>query len=946
MGSLRFSFVLVMPLIVSGFFIFPKGSMVAAREESAGQPAEQLETVYRCLFDESVDQNYDNWPDFWTRRSGRDYPKYVKSEIVAEASPGSPRSLHVFLDGGSFAASTPPFPISSIFSYSVEVWVRSRGLHADRMAVACTILDTGGAPLAKYRSRWLGDTPDWTRVTLGPFDLDLSQPSQAIVEIEVRAGEIPDVGAEAWFGGLRVYRMPGLRLTLDHPLGMYTLPELPTVSCRVSGIRTSDTPLSFTILNATGQTVVETSLTPNYHEIVLTEEESHPPRKHVEKRLEGSIEWRPPLEQAGFYWIRAKLVCPPAATRELQLPLTVMRASPTTAATPFGWTLPHQGHLLSLPRLAELIVQSHVGWIKYPLWFDEEADPKTIQETSMLLERLGSRGVKVVGLIVPPERVRERLSGPSSSTVGVLLSDGTTWGPSLVLSFARTASLVPFWQVGDDREPVAFDPGTLQSTLGQLKKLLGPVTAKLRLGVPWSALIPPPEDDLAFIHFQAEPPLTAEELEAYFPPRSTDQLLGAEKDQSLGVGKEQSVSAEKNQSGSSEENHAAAAGSNPPAKSEESGQADGTKRNEANSADRKTPLIFLELEPLDRRTYPMASRVRDLVLRMAAVKRTCADAAFHPNPFDPNSGLFFPNGAPSELFLPWRTTAETLGSGTYIGSVMLPSESHNHVFERQDEGVMLVWNEQPVQEVLYLGETPQVVDVWGNAAPLANSERGQVLLVDQWPRFVEGISIPITRWRQKTQLAVGRLPIVYGRAQSNRLRWENTFAVPVSGEVTITTRSNWLTSPQRFVFQLAPGELAERDFAITLPLDAEAGRHPLRVDFHVVADRDYRFSSYHFVDVGLGHVYFQLTTHLDASGDLVVHQVLINETPDPVSFRCELFAPDRRRQFCQIDGQTTGRHTFVYRFPRGEELLGKTLWLRVEEIGGSRILNYRIVASP
>jgi hypothetical protein len=41
-----------------------------------------------------------------------------------------------------------------------------------------------------------------------------------------------------------------------------------------------------------------------------------------------------------------------------------------------------------------------------------------------------------------------------------------------------------------------------------------------------------------------------------------------------------------------------------------------------------------------------------------------------------------------------------------------------------------------------------------------------------------------------------------------------------------------------------------------------------------------------------------------------------------------------------------GDNVQVYRFRQGAELIGRTLWLRAEEIDGSRILNYRFVVEP
>jgi hypothetical protein len=36
-----------------------------------------------------------------------------------------------------------------------------------------------------------------------------------------------------------------------------------------------------------------------------------------------------------------------------------------------------------------------------------------------------------------------------------------------------------------------------------------------------------------------------------------------------------------------------------------------------------------------------------------------------------------------------------------------------------------------------------------------------------------------------------------------------------------------------------------------------------------------------------------------------------------------------------------GTNLKVYTLPDGEELIGKTLWVRAEEMAGDRVLNYR-----
>ena len=82
---------------------------------------------------------------------------------------------------------------------------------------------------------------------------------------------------------------------------------------------------------------------------------------------------------------------------------------------------------------------------------------------------------------------------------------------------------------------------------------------------------------------------------------------------------------------------------------------------------------------------------------------------------------------------------------------------------------------------------------------------------------------------------------------------------------------------------------------------------------------------------------------LNSRGELQVIQKFVNDNPTPAQFRCELFAPERRRQKTFVALGPQGAETSMYILPEGRQLLGKTLWLRAEEVGGSRVLNYRVV---
>ena len=67
------------------------------------------------------------------------------------------------------------------------------------------------------------------------------------------------------------------------------------------------------------------------------------------------------------------------------------------------------------------------------------------------------------------------------------------------------------------------------------------------------------------------------------------------------------------------------------------------------------------------------------------------------------------------------------------------------------------------------------------------------------------------------------------------------------------------------------------------------------------------------------------------------------ETNAPVSFKCYLYVPGRKRMTQFVEDHGRGVDIKTFRLTGGEALLGETLYLRAEEVNGSRILNYRVV---
>lgn len=862
-----------------------RGHVTAMSADSIdSRPMPGTQPIYALDFSEPADINYDNWPDHWTRRVGQGFPAYLKMEIVADASPDSPRSFLAEIDGGGVAAFSPPVQVSTLFSHVLEVWVRAEGIRHNRAFTTLSFFDSRNKPVHIARSVEIVPGSDWRLLRLGPLDLDLPQAESAVVGLHVEPREKADLQAKVWFGKISLGRLPRLSVRLNRPHGLYQQGEAIQAEYTAAGIGLPAPPLELEILGPEGDPLADLlapmEVRPAFGPEEIPREESlrqNPP--HL-----GLRTWEVPLTEPGYYVLRATLSTPEGARRRVEVPVALLAPVSQISAAPFGWSLPRGADPLDLRDLLEVIRLSGVKWVKFPVWTDAAETPETLEELGFFLERLRGQGVQTVGLLCqPPASLRGQWTAQTTAAE-FFAADPQLWQPSLELTLARFGLLVGRWQLGRD-DDLGFTAVSHPQEIGRrVSAEVSKVLYDGQVGTVWDWLEPPPlgrGSPFRSLQFSTDPPMTADELRRYLASYA--------------------------------------------------GRENGT-------------ALWVDLRPLDRGEYPLPVRITDLVLRMAAVKANGAEAGFHPDPFDPRCGLFRPDGFPTEMLIPWRTAVHALRDRTPRGSVRLPGESQNLIFGDGETGMMIVWSRQPREEVLFLGETVLTTDVWGRTAPLPSLGEKQRLSVGPLPQFLEGVHLPVAFWRQNCQLGVTRVPSVYGKPLPNQLRFRNTFPQAVSGTMRLPSGRGRRLEPDGATFKLLPNEEIAVPFLLTLPLDAEAGVQPFIVHFSLQADRRYEFDVFHTLEVGLGDVYVDVRTRLNAAGELEVQQTLVNETDAPLSFRCELFAPDRRRQRTHLDVPASGRVIHVYALPDGRELLGRTIWLRAEEVGQSRVLNHRVTA--
>jgi hypothetical protein len=843
--------------------------------------------VFSCQFDDQADADYDEWPDGWTRRRGPGFPAYVGIKIVVDPQPPpqSPqaRCLAIELDGGAAAAYSPPVKVSPLLSYVLEAEIRTEGLKHHRAFLSLTFLDEKHQRLQTVYSEKLTGTTAWQRAAVAPTAAESAQVRFAVIGLHLEPEAQGDLRGSAMFRNVWLGSLPRLELVTNDQQNLFTSLQNIELVCTLSGWFAELPTLVCRVFDPLGSPVCEKTAQPVCRELKPQHGETPPPGQ-PRKLLDGRLSWKLPLTAPGYYCLQVELHDAGTVVWRRRLTLVVVEPCRPVRGSEFGWTVPQADDRHALTGLQRWAPHAGLGKVKLPLWLEAEDDKHT-QQIVQLVERLSQQGIEVVGMLCdPPPKLRSQYAPAQRLSAAELFSASEKlWYPSLEPVMLRLAMRVRRWQLGGENDFSFAGYPDLAKKIVAINSELRRVNLDTAIGFAWNWLESLPQSD-------GPPPWRFLSLSAE-PPLNWLEL--------------------------------------------------------ACYLQAPTPPEverWVVLRPLPRGQYDLAERVTDLVERMLAAKIHGAAAVFCPDPFDPQCGLLNPDGTPGELLLPWRTTALATGGSRYLGTLELPGGTANHVLARNGKAVILARSLHPIEEPLPLGAAIVQQDVWGRNITPPPKDGVPVISLDTWPSFVFGVSEWVASWAIQLKLEVQRLPSIFDRAHQNAVCFSNTFPEGVSGKATIVVPQGWRVQPKQMAFNLAAGEQARVPFTISMPYDAANGRHKVRIDFEVEGEHACRFSVYRHVDVGLGDVYVEISTALTSDGKLQVVQKFVNDSPTPAQFRCELFAPDRRRQKTFVVLEPYGTESSVFTLFDGRQLLGKTLWLRAEEIGGSRILNYRFAA--
>ena len=892
--------------------------------------------VYRCDFGRSVDRDYDGWPDGWTRRRGGEYYEFLK--ITLETDPDGQGSLRIGMNGGAAAVFAPPVDISARFSYLLEADIRTQDLRHEGAYVLLSFYDPLGNLLENHRSPVFGSSSKWQTLRIGPITSADPRASRAVISLHVEPrSRRHDLSGSVSFANLRLSRLPRITVKAGNESHLFTSLEDVEISCELSGITERSAEISFELLDVHGNKLAahrdRLVFSGTARPVTIADNSA---AEGLADGYVGRAKWRPKLPDFGFYRVQVSLYGEGRSSLARTTTLVVVPPARRAARGEFGWSLAAGEAPYDLGSLADLLGEAGIQWAKYPLWFDDQ-DFAAADKLAWFAERLSLQRIELVGVLDQLPSESDSATGPPRSQfVADVLNDADVWKTALNPVLTRLSLKVRYWQLGSDEDFSLVGSARLPEKISEVQAHMRYFSPETHVGFGWRWLVPePPAGARAweFLSLGSDPPLTAEEIGRYLAVPAADAASEVRAAQSPATKR--------------------GAPAAPRPVKESTGL---SSRVTGRLAARRLPVSprtrpsqrWLILEPLLRQDYDLTTRARDLVMRMVAAKIHGAEAIFLPRPFHPDRGLMNVDGTPGELFLPWRTGALALAGAEYLGSWQLPGGSTNHVFARDGMAMMVLWNDRPVTERMYFGEEISQCDMWGRRTIPKTVTSGdfveQEVEVSPLPTFLIGLSEAVARWQVALTFDRASLESVFGRDQVLTILCESGLEQGVGGSLVLNAPASWTfdRTPRRF--KLSEGEGLSQPIRIVLQQDANSGPQPLQIDVEMTADRSYRFRIYRTLQLGLDDVKIEMTTRLRDDGILIVEQHLTNLTDNFMNFQSVLFPPGRRRQTRQVMNFGRGKNTVIFLLPRGEELIGQKLWLRAEEIGGSRILNYTVVA--
>ena len=851
--------------------------------------------IYRCLFDRLMDADGDGFPDYWTRKEGIDsgvpFPIHLNIAIADHPNPFGNHVLRMNMEGGAAAVFSPKIPIRAGMSYTVSAHVEtSTTLFNEIFVQALFYGDDATRPIYVADSRKIGNTNGWQKLSVGPITADMPNVRHIAVGLYVMPTGRQDFGSQVDFTDVEIRESPTISLEMANTHHLFSSPRGLDVRCQFRGLDPNQHTVLFVLEDVFGNVIREREI-----DLMIG---NHPAAQfvvtphNVNNIIPGAATWRDlPIISPGFY--RVRVATPESYVQTLRLsadqpfddPLGALESLTFAVIAPgtflpggdFGWTL--DGWTLEeIRKLLPTISQSGLSRLKLPVWISAETTPQDREALMRLCHSLSEQQVQLIGLLQPvPQDILARIPTGYASAATILGNNPRPWGESVQPSLRTLSLLIKDWQWTADNDTSLVDmffdytgsmPPAGEARFREFQRAFDQNQFGFGIGMTWNWYQEIPNEEFPVVNFFLNFPIDASVTAQY----AASALAG------------------------------------------------------------RSALPYrrmVSVSPLPAGEYTLETRITDFVQSLVLMKTTGVDSIFLTDPKHEQTGILRRDGTPNELYLPWRTTATLLSGSRYLGSITLPNRSRNYCFDLgAGRCVMVVWNDwatadKPVLETLYLGDEPDMIDIWGRHHIPEQLGNSQTIPVTPTPVFITGVNIDVVRFRLSMQTLLSTIPANPNRTHTIPFSYRNDSASPMSIQITPQPprRGDWTITPSTQTINLELGAEGLSSFDLRLEPRADTGRRLFQYNVRITGINAPVFAVYDEMMVGNPDVTMEFVSQLTENGEIELIQRFINNTDNVYTYDCRLTVPTRQGQRSQVRRQGFGYAEHIYTIPRGQALL-------------------------
>ncbi len=843
-------------------------------------------------FEERQRGNFERLPQYWFVLRGPGYPNY-SGDLTRfdEAHRRSGEySLKLELNGGSAGVILQRGTIAAVpgADYIVTASVRTEKLKHARARLSGYFVDQVGQAIEGSRaaSQLVASNDKWSRLEMR-LRGDFDNAAWIVMRLELIQ---PSEYQPKSLGKHELFKQDIGGAGWFDDLSVFQLPRVEINTQSPTNILRGEAPtLNLKVRDLTGEKLtVESKLYDHLGRLVDTN------TRTLAGRQAPNWRWQPELPAYGWYWAD----------------LTVRSGQRMVGARScaFAW-LPRassQGQLEAhrfgivaerlagpqrrmLPQIARLI---GTGSMIIDVWSTESRDSQLqeIEHVDPVINELIKRNQRLtLSIAGVPMSLASAAKTDLDAPLALLNDNPDLWRPYMQIAAVQYGQNIARWQVGPVGSNEAFERDDLAHEYAQLIDWYTALVPDVRVALPWSA-------DRALDRADTLDALTMRVPTAIQPDHLPLYALKWRK------------------------------------------------------AGREVALVF---DTLDPKRFNHQQRAEDLAMRIVRGWQTEPDAVFVRHPWQ-GDVLDEQIAVPDPLLAVYANLIERLGERRVVGRMHLEPGVECLILDGPSGGALVVWNKSskladPRLE-MYLGKSPQAVDLWGNRSPLSESNGKHVMPIGRAPVFIEGIDAPLAQFRGAMRVEPS---FVESRAkvQSLNLTLANPWPRTVTGHVRLTNLTNWKLRPRLIRFSIPAGGTFEVPLEVAIPVSEVAGPKKLEAKVYIEADRNHDIVATVPLEVGLRDIELNanlvLETQDDGTQTAVITVLLTNRGNDTLNFYAFAQAPGRPAQQ-RIISSLKPDQTVMKRFrftDATKDLSAKRIRIGLREMDGPAVMN-KILTVP